>query len=205
MTIKPIWIDLETTGLDPDKNSIIEFAAVYEDEVFHKYSLPHIKPDDYYETKELTGIAWEFLEVAGLSEKELYRQFLIFLDSIVDKFDKTDKLIFSGYGTRFDVDFTRELFNRNNNNFFGSYFFSVNFDVMSEVAYWLLNRDIIPLPENFKLKTICNYFGIDFNAHSAIEDIQATIKLFNKLQECRISWIEEEDMLRNDIGIKQTI
>ena len=180
MRIKPMWIDLETTGLDPKKDTIIELAAIYDDASFHAYCLPNKKPDNFEFIYNLTGITWEFLEKNGISENELYRKFNEWICKRIDRYDKTDKAVLSGYGARFDMDFVRELFNRNNDKYFGSFFFSLPMDVQSFVANALCNGTIHIL-ENLKLQTVCKYFKIEFDAHSAIADINATVQLFNKL------------------------
>lgn len=180
--IEKIWIDVETTGLDIQKNTIIELAAIYKNEMFHKYVKLSYMPYNFNEVSEITGITWDFLQENGVSELELYETFIDFLDNIVDKYNKDNKLVISGYNTQFDSEFIRNLFKRYNNNYYGSYFLNVNYEVMSEVANAICNGEI-DLLENYKLETVCKFFNIEFNAHSAIEDIRATIELNNKIQE----------------------
>jgi len=204
--MKKIWIDTETTGLNAKNISglqhhqIIELAAICDDRIFHMYCKPKVQPYNYSEIEEITGITWEFLEENGVSEAELYQKFVSFLDRIVDRYDKTDKLMLSGYNTKFDSEFIRSLFLKNNNTFYGSYFFSLNYEVMSEVAF-LLVTEILPLLPNYKLETVCKEMGIKFKAHSAIEDIKATIKLNDKIQEKRREWIKEEEKQTKDTEI----
>jgi len=54
-------------------------------------------------------------------------------------------------------------------------------------AYWLFQEDqrLTP-PANYKLPTLCEYFGIrleDSEAHDAIADVQATVKLYQAMME----------------------
>lgn len=180
--IERLWIDVETTGVNPETDTVIELAAIYPGSKFHMYCKPKEKPDGFEKITEITGITWEFLEKNGVTERILYNEFLNFLDSLVSKFDKSDKLIFSGYNTRFDNNFIRELFLRNDNTFFGSYFLSILTDVMSSVANEIASGRL-ELLKNYKLQTVCNHYGVEFSAHSAIEDIHATIELYKKIRE----------------------
>lgn len=200
--MEKIWIDIETTGINIEDNQIIEIAAICKGKTFHRYCLPEIKPKNWSFVEGLTGITWEFLEKNGLiSEAILHAEFVIFLNSLVDKYDKKDKLIFSGYKTGFDASFVRDLFIKNDDDYYGSYFMVTNLDVMSEIAS-LLSSNQMELLGNYKLKTVCEHMGIKFQAHSAIEDIKATIKLYEKIQERRQVWTIEKSQDQHKRGIE---
>lgn len=174
--IEKLWVDVETTGVNHKNDTIIELAAIYKDREFHMYCLPDEYPENFELIEEITGITWDFLQKNGVSQERLYGYFVNFLDLAVDKYNKNDKIIFSAYNANFDNEFIRELFMRNNNNFIGSYFFNIKYDVMSTIAEEICSGRLIPL-NNFKLSTICEHYGVKFNAHSAIEDIRATKEL----------------------------
>lgn len=182
--MKVVWIDCETTGLDPYKDCIIELACLYEEwengenknkKVFREYCLPEYKPNNFEEIEKLTGITWGLLEEKGLTQTELYNEFVKFLGNQIDKFDKGDKAIFAAYNAKFDNLFVRELFNRNGDQFFGSWFFSYPLDIASTVLTCLLTG-AIDKPENFKNATVgkhLNVEGIDkADLHSALTDIK---------------------------------
>jgi len=174
---KVIWIDVETTGLDHKTDTIIELAALYENgddkSIFHLYILPDKKPMDFEVIEDLTGITWEYLEKNGICEPEAYGKFAKWLGSHIDKYKKTDKAIFAAYNARFDNDFIREFFLRNYDNYFGSWFYSAPLDIMGTVIQ-CVRLGKIPVPENFKNQTTCEFFGIKHKSHSAIEDIKAS-------------------------------
>lgn len=188
--MKTIWIDVETTGLEPATNTIIELAALYENgkdkSVFHVYILPELRPDDFETIEELTGITWEYLQQNGITETEAYMGFIGWLAKHIDKYDKTDKAIFAAYNAKFDNDFIRELFKRNNDNYFGSWFYSASLDIMGTVIQ-CVRLGLIPVPVNFKNVTICESFGIEHKAHSALDDIKAS----------RNAQLKMEGLLRN--------
>jgi len=175
--MKCCWVDVETTGLDSKTCTIIEIAALYEDgkdkDVYHTYILPDARPDDFSAIEELTGITWEYLQHNGITETEAYKQFTEWLGIHIDKFDKTDKAIFAAYNAKFDNDFIRELFKRNKDNYFGSWFYSASLDIMGTVIQ-CVRLGLMPVPVNFKNVTTCEFFGIEHKAHSALDDIKAS-------------------------------
>ena len=175
--MKICWIDVETTGIEAPDNTIIELAALYEDgkdkDIFHTYILPALKPVGFNEIEELTGITLEYLQHNGITEHLAYEDFTVWLSSHINKFDKSDKAIFAAYYARFDNDFIRELFKRNNDNYFGSWFYSAPLDIMGTVVQ-CVRLGLMPVPVNFKNVTICEFFGIEHKAHSALDDIKAS-------------------------------
>ena len=175
--MKTVWIDVETTGLDHKTCQIIELAALYENgddkSTFHKYCKPRIKPDNFSEIEELTGITWAFLEENGITENQLYKEFTELLSQKIDKYDKSDKAIFAAFNAGFDNEFIRELFKRNNDNYFGSWFHSARLDVFSTVAM-AYRFGVLPVQINNKNETIAKVLNIELKAHSAIEDIKAS-------------------------------
>jgi len=177
-TIKTLWIDVETTGLNPHEDSIIELAALFEHgeekSVFHTYCLPEkIVPESFKKIEELTGITLDFLKKNGISERSLYDGFTQWMSRYISKYDKGDKAIFAAYNARFDNEFIRELFRRNGDPYFGSWFYSAPLDIMSTVTL-AFRLGIIQGMKNFKNATIAESLGIELKAHSAIEDIKAS-------------------------------
>lgn len=185
--IEKLWVDVETTGTDPENDTIIELAMTYQDKVFHKYCLPDKKPDNFEEITEITGITWDFLKENGvISEKILFHSFITGINSLINVYSHDDKLILSGYKIDFDISFLRELFLKNGNEFFGMYFFYPSIDVRTFVANEL-SSGRLKLLENYKLETVCKAYNIEFKAHSAIKDIKATKELYEKIMEANIS------------------
>lgn len=154
---KEIFLDLETNNsLDPVTGKLREIGIIY----------------------RVNGrIKKEFL-----IKSNFYDILLKFLDSIVDKYDKNDKIYFIAYNAKFDSDFIRQLFIQNGNNYYGSYFFNPVIDVMQIAAFKLMNKK---KPENFKLSTVCKHFGLRINEsklHNALYDITLTKDLYNILR-----------------------
>lgn len=113
----------------------------------------------------------------------IYGNFKNVLDKYIDKFNPKDKFFFIGYNSKFDTDFIRELFLKNKDNYYGSYFYNPSIDVMNIAAYRFMIKSIHP--ENFKLSTVCKHLGIkitDSKLHDASYDIEKTYNLYLKLR-----------------------
>ncbi len=61
-------------------------------------------------------------------------------------------------------------------------------------AYWLFEEDkSLAPPTDYKLATLCEYFGIHLarhEAHNAMADVQATVKLYRAI----VDWVHFEDI-----------
>ena len=183
--MKILWYDTETTGLDPVKQDIIQFAGIMEIDG---------KVVDEIEVK-MQPISYENVEQGALdvhgysledfksfpSAREGYLRILQFLDQHVSKFDKTDKLLSAGQNIKFDMEFLRQNFIKNNNVFFGSYFDYHFIDLQAITALMIKNKKLGIV--NYKLETVCKELGIEIVAHDAISDIRATKACFEKYEQ----------------------
>lgn len=189
---KLLFVDVETTGTNSYKDFITELAVIHFNRITKEsctkrwYCNPPFFPGDYEEkVVPVTGLTAEFLKKEGLEDSALYREFLSFLQSIINPYDVTDKALLVGYNPRFDLNFLHALFRRNNDNYFNSYIYSYPFDVACLVQMAVLQSKL-KLPINienkvsFKLSDVLKSNGINpENSHSALDDIQNTRKLFD--------------------------
>jgi DNA polymerase-3 subunit epsilon len=176
-------MDSETTGLDPKRNDIIQLSIIIEidNEIKHKEKF-NIQPFDYttiepkaLETNKLTIEQIKTFE----NPKDVYRKIIKIFDTYIDKYDKKDKFIASGYNVRFDMDFLREFFIKNGDKYFGSY---VDYHFLDGMALVFLMRYMGKLNlENYRLETSAKHYGIDINAHDSMSDIEATRELILKI------------------------
>jgi DNA polymerase III epsilon subunit-like protein len=181
---KVFHFDCETTGRFAFTNEITQLAVIIEinkQEVETRQWL--IRP-----TKPGT-IQAEAIKVTGVSIEELmtypeaavqYKSIIAFLDGYINKFNKTDKFTPAGFAVQFDCDFMRSFFAMNNNNFYGSYFNNQPIDPL-QVIYFLVYSGKFPRLPNYKLKTVCDFLGIEIDAHDAFSDIRATHTLIQVL------------------------
>jgi len=177
--MKKLWLDVETTGVNSEKNGIIQLACIVEG-TKNKFTID-IKPfkDCIYDAKALKINGKTKKQIVTYNSEALaMRQFIFFLDnSSQDK----EQFSISGYNSRFDQDFIIALFKRHKQYNFWSYFNYKDIDVFALIKIldlWGVNDEGKPSQE---LKAMCKEFGIKIKAHDAIEDIKATRKLYNKL------------------------
>jgi DNA polymerase-3 subunit epsilon len=203
---KLAFYDLETTGLDKEKDKITEIALKYynlktgEKDIFHRYIKYKSYPKDYDKIAEKTGLTIEFLEEKGVPENEAYIDFEIFLNDKVDKFDSKDKIITAGFNIcSFDDQFIRSIFKRFFEHSYGNYISFLKIDLMSLLGVANI-LGIIPKLKNDKLETYKEHFKIDAKSHSAIEDVGTTEKLFYKMMvEIFVNFKSDEKRLKKII------
>lgn len=184
---KILWLDSETTGVDAEKNDIVQLACMIEID-------GKIVREQEFRMRPMNGnaITAKALEVNGLTMEEImsYPNAVIGLNQLralmgkyVSKYDKSDKFVPAGYHVRFDLDFLRSTFKKCGDVYFGSWFYAANLDVQSFVAVAIARYGL--QCKNYRLGTLCKRFGIPIEAHKAMSDIRATKKLYGKLAELR--------------------
>ncbi len=170
------WFDVETTGLNPIKQDIIQLAFLIEinGKVIESQNLL-MQPFDY------NTIEQEALEVQDRTideiktypaPKDAYLKLIAILEKYVDRYDRTDKFHHAGYNTRFDMDFLRQFFIKNGDSYFGSWFNYRGIDPLP-LLHLLDGIGTVSLAD-YKLETVCKHFDIPLNAHDALSDISAT-------------------------------
>ena len=193
--IKVFFIDVETSGFSKENDRILDIGIIYEKNGMKLDELQvYIKldsyPDGYEKAQEIHGITPEFLKIHGISELDAYKQIISFFDKYINKFDKNDKALFAGHNAPFDKRMLEALFLRQGNKFFYSYFEKDCLDVL-KLSREANKSGLIKTIDN-KLGTIAEYLDVDLSeAHSALADITATRKVYQKLK------MLEEDRLKN--------
>lgn len=184
---KLLWLDTETTGLNPKVNGLREvaFIIVINDIEVEKVTL-FIDPRSYKkdieinnEALELSGKTVDMFDSYGRSDKS-FELLIETLDKHINKEDKEDYFTLAGYNTKFDNDFLKEWFNDNGHGEeYKNYIHYKMLDVFSLVMP--LKHIGLIKTVNDKLQTICNYFSIPIKAHEAMGDIEATKKLYETI------------------------
>lgn len=157
-----VIIDLETTGLDPINDRIIEVGAIRIGEEIKDYSAIVKQEIDITEKiRDLTGISDEDIK-KGKAEEIVINELLDFIGQ--------DSLV--GYNINFDIKFINECLNR----FGKSKVRNMTYDVMKYVK-----NDKLFL-KNYKLETVVKEYGINEKVpHRALEDVRIIQKLIEKL------------------------
>ncbi len=171
MSISYISVDLETTGLNPKHDKIIEIGAVkvrdgrIEDQ-YHTLVSP--RRDLAEKVVELTGITDDMLRKAPGIE-----------DCIGDFLDFAEDLPLLGHHVIFDFSFLKRA--------------AVNLDMVFErkgIDTLKICRRFMPPEEKKNLESACSYYGIKREqAHRALADAIDTHRLYKALYE---KYSEEE-------------
>lgn len=182
---KILWLDTETTGLNPKKHGLREigYIMVIDGQVVKKDVL-YIDPRTY---KKGTEIDIRALELSNITIDDFYYYSdsnCVFDDFrvILDKYSKGEKFILAGFNVKFDNDFLREWFYDNNAGVdFKDYFHYKVIDVFPLVIT-LKHLGFIDTVDD-KLKTVCEHFNIPIDAHNALSDIEATKNLYELISD----------------------
>lgn len=164
MTESYVCIDLETTGLDPKRDKIIEIGVVKMEHnkvvrEWETYVNPHRKLEE--RITELTGINDEQLLMAPSIEEVL-----------PDLFEILGHDILLGHSILFDYSFLKKAAVDHKMAFERS-----GIDTLKIARKYLADL------ESRRLGYLCQYYGICHSAHRALGDARATVKLYQKLSE----------------------
>lgn len=157
-----VIIDLETTGLDPISDRIIEIGSIRIGEEYQEYSAIVKQEIDIPEKiRNLTGMS--NVEIKEGKDEE------IAINELLD-FIGEDTLV--GYNINFDIKFINESLKRQGR----SKIKNMTYDVMKYVK-----NDKLFL-KNYKLETVLNEYQINVAVpHRALEDAKIIRKLIEKL------------------------
>lgn len=191
--MRVLFFDLETTGFDKRWDYVIEVAGILYDtktgeeiDRFHEY----IKPwNEYTDSNGDTQIAGkkipEFItELTGItnyqvrscrSEDAVLRDFVEFV-----MLNKPDVLC-AHNGDKFDVPFIMAK----------SEFYFLDMPHIRTIDTLKMARSLKPPVKqktatgrpSYKQISLAEYYGVAYEAHSAIEDVRALIQIYNKMSE----------------------
>lgn len=167
-----LWLDTETTGLDPNKNDIIQIAAI--PVINGEKKKPFVS---YVRPLSFENIDEEALKVNNISKSQL--QTFPKSEQVLDSFIKyllsfNTKFTIAGYNVGFDKEFISSWFYKHERQHDFSKIFTLNIKDTYKLAKTLkssLNTS------NLKLETLAKNFNIEIKAHDALSDIEATISL----------------------------
>lgn len=182
-----IFYDVETTGLNSMKHSIIQLGGIVEiggkvAEEFIIKMQPHPK----------AAIEKAALRVSGVTEEELatyqkqedaFKELVSILTKYVNRFDKTEKFNLVGFNNRaFDDNFLRMFFNLNDDKFIGSWFWMNTLDVSVLASQYLIDRR--SHMSRFSLGHVATELDVEFdeeNLHNALEDARLIKKIYETI------------------------
>lgn len=198
---KLLFIDVETSGLDPKKNDILELGIIIEINGIIKE-----RHDIYMQPFNYEALDKKALEVNNFTIEQIrkfahprtvYPILSQMFSKYVNKYNKTDKFTPCGYNISFDLNFLAEFWNKNDDQYFGSFIhWGQKLDAMTILS--AMQYKGFHEFENIKLATVCKYFKIPLlDAHNALADITATRLLLQKV----LGYIRHPDDVKIDITI----
>lgn len=182
---KLIFVDLETSGFDPERHEIIQISAVdcFTDKKFNQYvnfdvelaSRDALELNHYWENESL----WE---EKGITQKEAFYKFQDWLSERMYQVRKRkDGTTFNtctvaGHNlVGFDIKFLKE--------WECSYCDTLNIDY----AYYdtlYLARWVLPDLESYKLESLCKHYEIETKGlHDSMKDVLCNVKVAYKMLE----------------------
>lgn len=189
MSKKVLYVDVETTGLDQNKNEIVQLAGIIEidGEVKEKFDI-FMKPNNFENIEqEALDVQHKTMDqVLSYPERSKgFVDFLEILDRHINKFDKSDKFLAAGQNVYFDFGFVRQMFWNNGSQFFKSYFHDEKIDSI-KMYKDLMTEGKVDKLAHLNLDKICSSLGVELtNAHDGASDIQATYEIIKIMQKVK--------------------
>ena len=189
--MKELFIDVETTGLDENKNAIHQISGAVvidgvEMETFDFNVRPFKGAIINKQALNVGGVTMDQLR-SYPEARSVYLEFIKILDRYVSKYDSKDKFFFFAYNAAFDNKFVRAFFLQNGDKYFGSYFWSGTIDVMVLALEYL--KKSRHLMNNFKLMTVAKFLQIEVDetkAHDSLYDIVITKKVYDATRQIKL-------------------
>jgi DNA polymerase III alpha subunit (gram-positive type) len=165
------FIDIETTGLDPEVQEIIEIGGVIANSDFKVIDEFEIK----VKPENLAAAEPEALRINRFDPAQWL--FALSLPEAMKIFsEKTKDCIMVAHNVTFDYSFLQKAFSKTGVPNLMHYH---RLDTIS-MAYAKLGKN--GDAQKYSLGFLCNMFGIDYkNAHTALPDARADFELFKKL------------------------
>lgn len=173
-TINYLWLDGETTGLDSLKNDIVQLACIpviggieHTDKTFNQYCQPINWNEIEDEALQINGLTIDFLKKQQTAQA-MVNNLVLYARQFNCRF------IIAGYNVGFDKDFIAALFKKVGRE--ADFLELFTGDIRDTMKRAKKLKAQLPTP-NIKLATLATHFGIEINAHDALSDISATIKV----------------------------
>lgn len=179
-------VDLETTGLSPNKDKIIEIGAlkIRNDEITDEYSTL-INPERHInlQATNINGIDDNMVLHAPKIENVIQEIINFIGDDVI-----------VGHNVIFDVSFLNE-------NYFQCTGKKLNNDIVDTLQ---LSKKYLPILASHKLETLVKFFNIsDENNHRALQDCKATYKVYQSLCNMSLDDINTTMLLDNKEKMKE--
>ena len=185
--MKFLYLDCETTGLDPNKHGVIQVACI----VTEGKTILKAKEVDrcnlvFNPLSIGCKIDKEALKINGITKKQIkkyprdtFGKLISFFKTHINPYNKEDKFLVVGQNVKFDVEFLHGWAKREEFLYMGSY---IDWRVIDTLVIARLEHALGNInPPDFKLGTLCMEYNIEEPDHDAMDDIVATKKLLMEM------------------------
>lgn len=167
-----LLIDLETTGLDPQRDSVVQIASCL-------LAKEDLREERWFESlvRPETTMVEDAREIHGLSDNELAAA--PSLAEAIDRFARyaPSDAIVCGHNVGFDVSFLKQAYSRLGRDYPFDYH---TVDIWS-LAFFVLGAEGVP-SGSFTLNKLCALYGIPRGReHDALEDVRASATVLRQL------------------------
>ena len=183
-----VCYDVETTGLNPKEDFIIQLSAVKFDKSTFEVTMKkswYIKPAHQYtispQAQAVHGLSKEFIETNGVYFKEIYSE-------LIEMISDADILTYNG--NSFDIKFLNEECKR----------WGLELPIIGKKFYDSFSMECRFHPRNLS-SVYKNYTGEELEgAHDALTDVLATVKVFQKqMEKFNLDYNEIDDWQENNL------
>lgn len=190
MDRKVLYLDTETTGIDPVRNDILRAAFIIEiNGKVEEEAVFSVQPISYAHIDlmalQVNGLTMEMIKEFDEPHVVLFDMLKLF-SKYIDKYDSSDKFIPVGYNTVFDLNFLSKFFKNADPNDdesckygLGSWVSWYAFDLLAHLrntAFFHGNY----FGKNLKLSTVTEKLGIPHFAHDALEDVRVVREIMQR-------------------------
>ena len=203
-----LFLDFETSGLNPYHDDIIEIAIKQINSDISFSTLVHPKSNECISQQitAITGITNKSLLNEGVNWKKAYSELNDFLKSIIQKSPDGKLYIIAHNGETFDFLFLKRIFNDLNKLNIKT----INTKNIVYIDSLLLSRRLLKRV-SYKQESLCKTYNINTKGnHRALNDVRALeelfiilVKLLDKELNCRRNALENPRMIHDYIHFKK--
>lgn len=161
-----VFMDIETTGLDPETDAIIEIAAIVADKT-------QIKTTQSTLIKTEKALPPPITALTGITDGMLCSEGMKPTDALKLFHELIKGKTMVCYNRNFDIVFLENEFQK----------VGLESPFGKVIDILPLARKRISAMENYKLKSLADFFGISYQPHRALPDCEALYQVFLKLNE----------------------